>query len=381
LARSGAGSVSVRVKWINRSRPTFHLPRRVVTSASRQAGKTYATFRRTSESRKVERVVRIKPEDAIGQCGKSDAPGQKSPPRRRLHRIRNVWKRTSQRRQAANLHATNGGGDAATHKERQRVAKCEKIRKAEMRGVGNSGAPTNLKSLSKDLLLHRQLRPQVASRHGRESNAARGSGRKIAGMRQAQVRSVSKDAVAINPTSLSRGLLRSHQRQTFHVRKGSVPVANSHHRSRIVESFKAIPKEAMSSNGNSAVAGRRTNRHQVPRRLQLSLHLLSPHVREASDSSPKPRKRMSNRPVRSDRAARLQSAVNPMSSNSARPFSKEVKVRGPAARKANSNNRAVTVRRAIRVAPRAKGRKRAKARVRTGKTSKRLLSHGGERSS
>ena len=95
--------------------------------------------------------------------------GLKTPPKRHLLRTRHDWKRTSQRLQAASLLARNGGADAAVRKGSHRIARCDKIRRAQTRSAGNSAGRINPKNLAKDLPDNQQRRGRPL---GRKLNAA-----------------------------------------------------------------------------------------------------------------------------------------------------------------------------------------------------------------
>jgi hypothetical protein len=219
---------------------------------------------------------------------------------------------------------------------------------------GNSAARNNPKNLSKDLLLHSQVRRQLVSLRGRELNAAtaRGGGSdKIVGTngerRKRRMCSAGKGVTWINLNSPSRGLPLHHR---SHVKEVSVAAARDRDPGKLVKRVSAIRKLQTSSERPKL---RRFLLVRRPSRLHRGVRTF----------------------VGSKGVARPQRAANPKFNSSGSAGTKEVKVRSPPARKASSNNRAETVRRARRRAPKAKAPKAAKSKARTGEASKRLFAY------
>jgi hypothetical protein len=308
------------------------------------------------------------------------------------------WKRTSQRQ--TSLLARNRGADAAMGNGSHRDARCERIRKIETRSAGSSAGRTNLKNLSKDLLLDNQLRDRPASLLGKGPNAAttRGRGRhKIARDGKERIRSAGKAAAQTNLNNLSRELhLQSRVMGRPNSRLGRKLHAATVRRSGVRKMVGRIAKKRKNLMDRVARGAARISRnpfkplhrrgHQRPTARMPSQHASEVSAIAANKGQPRglaraagtqssltcsesrltPQKnllktcssvaRAGRRSARSKEVARPQSAASPMFNSSNSAVTRKLKVRNPAARKASSKNRGATVRRKIRVT-----RKKAKA--------------------
>jgi hypothetical protein len=280
-------------------------------------------------------------------------------------------------------------------KSSHRVGKCDKIGRAETHSAGSRAARTNLKNLSEELLPLNQVKRQRVGQPGREPRAARARGRgrqKLAGRNAEQSKgprgSAGKPAAKTSLNNLSKELLLRirvirRRGRTLGRKSSAVTVRHSGLR-RIVG---RTEKRHKGRTGSASKAAAQTNLKRCkplhrrghppptalvfsPRASEVSAAAVSrmraKDPAKAAGGQSDPRSSQS-RPKRQERllkmcssvakaaktsikkgVARLPSAASPMFNNSGSAATKKLKGRDPAAHKPSSNNRELTVRRAVK---------------------------------